>query len=76
MKASKYTASQHMERAELAMQKQDIDTARECLHEAAELSPQVGELTFVVACVWELQHADGLQVIQRLGCQADIWGSA
>lgn len=44
MKASKYTASQHMERAELAMQKQDVDTARECLHEAAELSPQDAEV--------------------------------
>ena len=41
MKVSKYTAHQKLEHAELAMQRQDVDAARDCLRDAAELAPQV-----------------------------------
>lgn len=40
-KVSKYTAHQKLEHAELALQRQDVDEARECLRDAAELAPQV-----------------------------------
>lgn len=39
-KVSKYTAHQKLEHAELAMQRQDVDAARDCLRDAAELAPQ------------------------------------
>ena len=35
------TAAQQLERAELALQQQDVDQARECLHDAACLTPEV-----------------------------------
>lgn len=41
---SKPTAAQHMEQAELAMHQQDVDTARECFREAADLAPQDAEI--------------------------------
>jgi hypothetical protein len=44
MKVSKYTAHQKLEHAELAMQRQDVDAARDCLRDAAELAPQVAVL--------------------------------
>lgn len=44
MKFSKYTAHQKLEHAELAMQRQDVDAARNCLRDAAELAPQVAVL--------------------------------
>lgn len=51
IKVSKHTAAQHVEQAELAMQQQDVDTARDCLQEAAGLAPQVPPLPMV-------HHAD------------------
>ena len=40
-KVSKYTAAQKLEQTELAMAKQDINAARDCMCDAAELEPQV-----------------------------------
>lgn len=40
-KRSKLTVAQQVEQAELALQQQDIDRARECLQDAACLAPEV-----------------------------------
>ncbi len=39
--AAKVTAAQQVEQAELALQQQDVDGARECLQDAACLAPEV-----------------------------------
>lgn len=53
-KASKYTAHQKLEHAELALQRQDVDAARECMRDAAELAPEVS-LQHSTALPWRRQ---------------------
>ena len=61
-KVSKYTAAQKLEHAELAMAKQDIDAARECMRDAAELAPQVAGM---YSCVQSWRQCNPIEFLCR-----------
>lgn len=75
-KASKYTAHQKLEHAELALQRQDVDEARECLRDAAELAPQDAEVldAFGALLAEHGPQDEAVKVLQQAVAVAPVHG--